>query len=297
MIGSISSFNGNEIDAASVQADKVQEIADELLVVASVVGRCFDAFPLIKEEMKRSRIPVNESLFNDIAKMAQKFNETSEGISDDLMLDADEAKVKSALNALKEWKQKLYAAVKAVFSDVPDPKPQPAPKPASGGATGDYIVHVCANCDKLNAELATERENCSKLKERVKTLIAGKKAVEDENAMLKAKIADMEKPKPAPPRPEPKILNTEIEFEPKKFTRKGKEEILFFVMKGYYKHYYIAKDCADKLKLDKTKPVKLVVESFETHCHTDEEEETKIAEEYYVPKGEDFFICRGKIAA
>ena len=60
--------------------------------------------------------------------MAQEFSETSDAIFDDLLLDFDEAIVESALNTLKEWRQKLFAAVKAFFSDVPDLEPQLCPK-------------------------------------------------------------------------------------------------------------------------------------------------------------------------
>lgn len=283
---SIVSFHGSQSAAAFIDEDKVEAMAGELLIRADVIGRCFKAFPLIKEELKKNGFQVNDRLFADIADLAKKFSQTGRGGTDDLMIDADMAKVESVEKALDQWNQKLFAAVKAIFSDAPKP--------------------VSEDCKKLAADLEVAKNRISQLEKQLQEAADSKKKVDDENASLKASNESLEKEieelkkkisKPISTSPviEPTILNTVIEFDPKKFAKDGKEEILFFKMMGYYKYYYIAKDCADELKLDKSKSVKLTIASFESHCHTDEEKESKIAQEYHVPKGEDFFICRGKV--
>jgi len=289
---------------ADLQREKINTITAMLRAKCGAIGHCFEAFPILIEEVKKQGRKVRESLLDEITAKQGEYNMKRRPIMMKLMMgkfgsidDFNPYNVE-----LTKWNAVVFNFLKEVFAGgVAAPKPSggggggggntPEHVPKPGPGDDKELKRLQALVEKMKAEnqsLTKQLEEAKSQNSQLSSLMSGKdKEIEELNKKLK----------PAPIRmPDPKLVGTELEFKPVKKSRDGKEETVFLVIRGYFKYHYIAKELVAAEKLDPTKPAKLLIESYETHCHTDEEEETRVALEYYVPKGEDFFICRGKVS-
>jgi len=155
----------------------------------------------------------------------------------------------------------------------------------------EYLRKMLEEAEKQNASLQNEVSGLRK-----KLIISNRRAktLSDELESSRNSVRSLEKLLEEQSG-EQELLGTEMTFQPKIITRGGKEVVVFVTTRNSSEFYFIANDIVNQLKLDLTKPVTILIESYDYHCHTDEDEEIALAEEYSVPKGEDFFICRGSI--
>ena len=154
--------------------------------------------------------------------------------------------------------------------------------------------------ESLREEVDILRKKLVLSEKKVEVLSEELELLRDSVRSLEKKVGDLSEKKDVKCEtlPEKKVddkeVGRELTFKPMKHHRDEKEVIVFMTTQGFYKYYFIAEDLA--AGLDPEKPATMVIETCESHCHDCSEEECVLARQYFVPKGEYFFICRGKVS-
>jgi len=122
-----------------------------------------------------------------------------------------------------------------------------------------------------------------------------KKELQDAHEEIKRLRSQLQSYKPRPIFSDPGIKGKTLEFTPMKFS----DDIIFRKKEGCFRYFFIRKDLVARLiaekKLDPERPAKCLVEAFEHQCSTIDPEDTRIAQEYHMPKGEDYYLCTGQV--
>lgn len=287
-----SAVHSSAASAVNMQQAKLLAVCSRLSSKCSAIGHCFEAFPLLIEEVKKQGRCVLDSLVDEIAKKQGEFNVARLPIATKLTGKVKDLKELDPVNVeLTKWNEVIFNFLKEIFNGRPAPAPiipaHPDPVPSHPVPVGPdpRVKELQAKIDDLTNQLGAANKLMDDLRSELK-------AKDAEIAELKKKVDELT---PKPIVLDPKIVGTEIVFEPKKKGKPGKEEIIFMTIKGYFKYYLLDKALVASASLDPTKPATCCIERYSSHCHTEEPEQSRLAEEYYVPKGEDFFICGGKV--
>jgi len=269
------------------QADEEQKpmeiptVIDLLRSKCSAIGLCFEALPLLIDEVKKQGRNLPDTLAKEITAKQTEFTKARVRILLKLMKKTANLNDLSPLNTdVTKWHIVVFNFLKTIIPPPPPP------------SVYDDVQQQLKN---LEAELAEARKRIAELEDENVRLL-------EENEAKQIEIEEMANiPKPVASVDDLKMVGTDIEFNPVKNSEEGKDEVVYSMIKTYSKHHFVAKELIDPLvaegKLDLTQPVKCYVEELEPHRYTDGDiEEIKVAQEYNVPKGEEFFICYGKVS-
>jgi len=155
---------------------------------------------------------------------------------------------------------------------------------------------------RLSRQLKEEQDKNAALMRQLEAADDLKKQLEAAKAELEQRVKEFEDEKAVHPIfADPKIKDEVLVFDPQVHKNEdGTTTVLYLKTEGTYGFFFIDKDEVKAMiedgRLDPKKKAKCLVRDYETHCSTDEPDETARAEAYHMPKGEDYYICKGEIS-
>jgi len=244
--------------------DRIEMYEQALFGRIKNIERFFDVLPSLEETLTRKGVVVDAELYKPDRKpfetMKDDYNADTHKTDSLDNLKAWEGKI----NKFVEFVRKIIIVIVGAEKEYPPPIPDPHPLPPCNH--GPII-------EKLNSEVQKLTEENKKLKEEIERL---KSQVEPRPVFL-----------------DPGIKGKTLEFEP---VAVG-SGVVFRHKEGAYKYYFIKNELATELHLDTSKPVKFTIDDFEHRCSTDEPAERIVTKQYGMPKGEDYYLCTGKVVA
>jgi len=271
-----SSFTNSSADVrAELEKAIAQPRLDTLKERLETASLVYTVFPEIVKSVKAMDVKVPEEFLGTVNKAAEDFAGRKEGLLKEYAPTKKNAESLTSrqIDEYEEIVNKQVDVVRGILNQLigflgPNPGPNPIP--------------FCQRCKELETTISKKDSEIAEL--RGKLADAEKRIKELEERSICTIVDD------------PGLKNTEITLEPVKHSEKG--YVLFFWRKSTYKFIYLEKEFADKLmeegKLDPTKQVKCLVESVEHHCSS--KGQMELANVYDMPKGEDYYLCKGKIS-